>query len=307
MTARPARQVVDDVLFGAEPAGRVRAVRAGLAALLAVRIALSPYAGLAEQPPALFRPVWFLRLLEGMPPLEVIVAVQIVGTTAAVLAVIGWRERGTFLVAWTSLLFLGGLRASRGKIQHNDVLLLLVCVAVLLAPVGLRLLDRHRSKAYGWPVRTGIAVVALVYFFTGFHKLVTSGPAWVLSDNMRYVMYAAPLSGKAPTGAALVIADRPWLAHLVAAVTLALELGALAILIWPRVRPLFVTGVLALHLSIWLTHGLDYSMWAGVVVVLLIDWSAVIDRHAPPWVRDRLLAGDDAPTSPLGAGRSSPD
>lgn len=287
------RAAVDGFLFGAEPAGRLRAVRAGLSLLLALRIALSPYPGLADQPPALFRPVWYLQLLDRMPPVEVIVAAQVVGTVAAALALLGWRERGTFLVAWSSFLLLGGLRASRGKIQHNDILLVLVCVAILLAPVGVRLLDRHRSTRYGWPVRTAIAVVAIVYFSTGFQKLVTSGPAWVLSDNVQNIMYAAPLSGKAPTDAALVIATRPWLAHLVAAATMAIELGALTVLFWPRIRPLFLTGIVAMHLSIWFTHGLDYSMWAGAAAVVLVDWSEVADRYAPPWLRARLGATPD--------------
>jgi hypothetical protein len=126
-----------------------------------------------------------------------------------------------------------------------------------------------------------------VYFLTGLQKVITSGPAWVLSDNMRNVMYSAPLTGKAPTDAALLIADHAWLAHLVAAVTLGIELGFLSVLVWPRIRPLFVTAVIALHTSIWLTHGLDYSAWAATAIVLLVDWSAIVDRRAPRWVRDR--------------------
>ena len=55
--------------------------------LLGLRVALGPYRGLAEQPAALFRPVWFLTWLDRMPPVEVIVAVQVVGVLAAALAV----------------------------------------------------------------------------------------------------------------------------------------------------------------------------------------------------------------------------
>jgi hypothetical protein len=273
----------DRFLFGQEPAGRVRATRAGLALIVAVRVAFGPYRGLADQPPALFRPVWFLQLLDAMPSVEVIVAAQIFGTAAALLAVLGWRERGTLLVAFTSLLFLAGLRASRGKIQHNDVVLLLVVVVFLVAPVGQRLLDRRRSTRFGWPIRTSLTIVALAYFLTGFQKLVTSGPAWILSDNMRNVMYTAPMSGKAPTAQlSSFIAEQAWLSHLVAAATIGIEIGFLAILVWPRVRPLFVVASIALHSSIWLTHGLDYSAWAAVVVVVLIDWSAVAARVRRP-------------------------
>lgn len=284
------RRKADGFVFAPEAAGRLRATRMALAALIAVRLAFGPFRDLAGQPDALFRPVWFLTALHGMPPLGFIVAAQVVGIAAAALVVIGWRERGAFLAAWMSLLFLAGLRGSRGKIQHNELLLLLACVAILLAPVGCRLLDRRRSWRWGWPVHTAMAAIALVYFLTGFQKVVGSGPAWVLSDNMRNVLYLAARGNKAPTDAvALFVADRAWLAHLVAAATLAIELGFPAVLVWPRVRPYFVVAAVILHASIYLTHGLDYSAWAATTAIVLIDWSAiaVAVSSSPVWSRQR--------------------
>jgi hypothetical protein len=271
--------VLDAWLFAPGPAGRVRVIRALLALLLGLRVALGPYRGLAGQPEALFRPVWFLSWLDAVPSVVVIVAVQVVGTAAAALAVLGWRERGTFLVAWSSLLVLGGLRASRGKIMHNDVLLLLVAAVFVLAPVGLRARDRRRGPAWGWPVQAALVVVGGAYFLTGFQKVVASGPAWVLSDNLRNVLYRAAADGKAPTDAvALFIADRPLLAHAVAAATLAVELGFVAIWFRPRLRPWFVGASAALHVSIYLTHGLDYWLWIATTAVVLLPWDAALAR-----------------------------
>jgi hypothetical protein len=270
---------IDGFLFAPEAAGRLRATRAGLAALIAVRLAFGPFSELAGQPAALFQPVWFLQVLDRMPPLEVIVAVQVVGVLAALLAVLGWRERGTFLVAWSSLLFLGGLRASRGKIQHNELLLLLVALAFVLAPVGQRLWDERRSWRFGWSIHTGMAVIAAIYFLTGFQKVVGSGPSWVLGNNMRNVMYLAAAGDKAPTDAvALFVAERAWLAHLVALGTMVVELGAPSILVWPRIRVWFVGALLVMHTAIYLTHGLDYSAWALTAAIVLIDWAAVARR-----------------------------
>lgn len=275
------RERVDAWLFAAEPAGRIRVLRALLAIVIGARIALSPFRGLAGQPAALFRPVWFLRWLDHMPSVEVIVVAQVVGVAAAVLAAIGWRERWTFAVAWASLLGLAGLRASRGKVQHNDVLLLLVAAVVVFAPVVGRSW-RDRRPVSGWPVRTTLVVVAGAYFLTGFQKVVAGGPAWVLSDNLRNVMYAAALSDRAPTDrVALYVADRPWLAHVVALATLAIELGFVAILFRPRVRPWFVAASLALHTGVYLTHGLDYWMWVVTTAVVLVDWGAPA-RHDRP-------------------------
>lgn len=284
MTAALRRIVVgtDRWLFAPESAGRVRTMRAMLAALIALRLATGPAGGLGGQPAALFRPVWFLSWMEQMPSAGVLVTIQVVGVVAATLAVAGWRERGTFLVAWSSLLVLAALRASRGKIQHNDLPLVLVAGVLAAAPVGLRVLDPRRARAWGWPVRTSLVVVTVIYFLTGLQKLVTSGAAWVLSDNLRNVMYGARLNGKAPTDVvSLFIADRPWLAHLAALATLVIELGAVVALVRPRARPAYVVAVVLLHACIYLTHGLDYSMWAATAAIVLVDWDAWLRRFMP--------------------------
>jgi len=250
-----------------------------LTALIGLRLATGPYQGLVGQPAALFRPVWFLSWMDQMPSAGVLVVIQVVGIVGAALAMLGWRERGTFLAAWSSLLVLSALWASRGKVQHNDIPLLLMASVFVTAPVGVRLFDQRRSPAWGWPVRTSLLVVTGGYFLTGFQKVVASGPAWVLSDNLRNVMYGARLNGHAPTDqVSLFIADRPWLAHLVALGTLVVELGAIAALVRPRVRPWYLMAVTVLHVGIYLTHGLDYSMWVATSAIVLVDWQALLAR-----------------------------
>jgi hypothetical protein len=270
---------LDRWLFAPGPVGRVRAMRVLLAVVIAGRVGLGPYRGLAGQPAALFHPVWFLSWLPRMPSLGVIIALQAIGVAASVAVVAAWRERGSFLVAWTSLLVLAGLRASRGKIMHNDVPLILVGVVLLLAPVGQRVLDRRRTVGGGWPAQAALVVVGGAYFLTGFQKLVASGPAWVLSDNLRNVMYDAVSLGRgAAPSVALAVAERPWLAHVVALVTIVVELGAVTIFLWPRIRPWYLAATVALHVGVYLTHGLDYSAWIGTAAIVLIDWSAVLAR-----------------------------
>jgi hypothetical protein len=272
-------ETLDRWLFVPGPAGRVRTMRLLLALLIALRVGLGPYRGLADQPAALFRPVWFLSWLPHMPSVGQIAAIQVVGVVAGALAVVGWRERWTFAAAWASLLVLGGLRASRGKILHNDVLLLLVGFVVVLAPVGWRALDRRRRADAGWPVQAALLVVGGAYFLTGFQKVVASGPAWVLSDNLRVVMYRAAESGKAPTDVlSLYIADRAWLAHVLALATLVVELGAPVVWRWSRLRPWYWLATAALHVGIYLTHGLDYWAWIATTGIVLVDWSAVAVR-----------------------------
>ena len=251
-----------------------------LAAVIGLRIALGPYLDLAGQPPALFRPVWFLRALDAMPGVAAIVVLQVVGTVAAALAVVGWRRRAGFPVAWACLLVLAGLRSSRGKFLHNDALLLLAAVPFLLAP-AVRWRDQARSVRFGWPVHTATVVVAGAYFFSGLAKVLHSGPAWVFTDNLRYVLYQAADGGKVHfPDLTTWLADQAGLAHWLAAGVLLFELtfagGA------PR-RPgalstAYAAGAVALHAGTWLALGLDYWAWAAVVAVVLVDWSPVVER-----------------------------
>ena len=72
---------------------RLAALRIGLGGLLAARLASGPYPELATQPPALFRPISFLRLLDAMPSPEVVAVLQALALGAAVLATVGLLTR----------------------------------------------------------------------------------------------------------------------------------------------------------------------------------------------------------------------
>jgi hypothetical protein len=291
VTALVAR--IDGWLFAPEPEARLRLLRAGIAAVLAARCATGPFARLGGQPEALFQPVWLLEWLERMPSRDVLVALQVVGAAAGLLALVRVRERLTFAVATGSLLVLEACSASRGKVQHNALPLLLVaCVLVVAPTVRARRADPRPDARWGWPVRTSVVLVGGIYFLTGFQKVVSSGPAWVLSDNLRNVMYAAPLRGKAPTDSvSRAIAERAWLAHVVALATLVIELGGAAVIVWARARPAYVLAATSLHVGVWLTHGLDYSLWVATAAVVLIDWQEVVTR----WRRSERGSGSIAP------------
>ena len=88
-----------------------------------------------------------------------------------------------------------------------------------------------------------MVVLAGAYFTAGVEKLVHSGLEWVTGDNMRWVLYQAAAGGRvALRDIPLWIADRPWLAHVVAAGILATELTAPLVLVWRRFRPAFVVA-----------------------------------------------------------------
>jgi hypothetical protein len=268
-------------LFAPGSVERLAAVRIGLCAILAGRLAFGPYLELVAQPQELFRPISFMGLLPSMPPWGAVLGIQLLGIGAAILAAVGQRTRFTLPLAWACGVFLNGMLTSTGKVVHNDVLLLLCLVPLLVAPAGdawsfdsrrAALGPRARVSArYGWPVRTAAVVVAGAYFFAGLAKLLNSGPAWVTSDNLRWALYAS-----GDSGVALFVADRPWLSHLLAAATLLLELGFPLVLLFPRTAWLFVPGAVALHTGIWLAMGLDYSAQAATVVVVFVNWPSLV-------------------------------
>jgi hypothetical protein len=275
-------------LFAPGDPRRLAALRIGLGGLLAARLAGGPYPELATQPPALYRPISFLRLLDAMPSPEAVALLQSFALAAAVLATVGLLTRVTLPLAWLAALPLVAMTSSLGKVVHNDVLLLLCLVPLLPSRAGAAWsLDARqrpvaaRGPAFGWPVRTAMVVVSGAYFFSGLAKLLHAGPAWVASGNVRWVLYASSDSQPEPNPFALFVADRPVLAHLVAAATLAVELGFPLVLWRPRLAWLFVPAVVAMHAGIGLAMHLDYSVMAATVLVVMVDWPALADRLFP--------------------------
>lgn len=305
------RAWIDDTLWGAETAGRLFIVHVGLAVLIGARVALGSYRQLADTPDALVEPVAMLRWVHSMPPVGVFLAIQVVGTVAAIAAVCRWRVRWTFAVAWFAYLVLAGLRGSRGKVLHNDLLLLWVSAPFLLAPVVARwhgladLRQQVTRRATGWPVRAATAICALIYFYAGYNKLARSGLSWVTGDNMRYVMLWGPRVGSPVWGdLARWVGENIWVARGSAAFILGLELTFPIILFVRRLKGPYALATMFLHIGTWFLLGLDYWAWALTVPLVLIDWPAVALRVAAfsATRRERREVRGGEPAEQLGEG-----
>jgi hypothetical protein len=268
---------VDRWLFAPGPASRVWGLRIGLTAVMGVRLAITPYHQLSDQPAALFRPPPFLQALGQMPSEVVVLVAQGAGVVAALFVLAGRRVRLAFAATWVSFVFLEGLIDSRAKISHHQIPVILAAVPLLLAPAVASWRDRDDDARTGWPPRVAMVVVAGVYFFCGFAKLMKSGPAWFTSDNLRWVMASGARSAKPPTQAvAQFIADHDLLAHALALGTLAIELSFLLVLFRARLRPVYVAAAVSLHVGIWVTLGLDYWSWVAAVIVVVLPWENVL-------------------------------
>ena len=96
-------------------------------------------------------------------------------------------------------------------------------------------------------------VVAGGYFFSGFHKLATSGPEWFLTNNLRWILYGISDQNPRPITSAILLASHPLLTHIVAALTLLTEIAFPLILWKPSAGWFFIPAVVLLHAGIGIT------------------------------------------------------
>ncbi len=298
MSSEPRRgplRRLEGFVFAPEDARRLAALRIGLFALLALRLAITDFAFVADQPAALFDPVSLFHLLPEMPSSGIVHVLQPLGVVAALVAAAGLWPRVTFPLAFAIAVFLELMLNATGKIVHNDVLLILCLIPLLAVPrtacrewSATALVGRGRSDpagprrgiAYGWPVRTAMIIVGLAYLIAGLQKLRYSGLDWFTTDNLRYVLWSASDSHAEANGLGLFIADHDWLAHLFAAGTILLEVGFILCVPFAKLRWIMVPSVVALHVGIRLMMGLDYSAQWLTVVIVFVNWVWLADTVA---------------------------
>ncbi len=281
----------DRRLVAPGPADRLTLLRVLLASVIGLRILLRRWWVIADRPDDLFAPVPVLAWLPGQPGAAVIVTIWLAGLAAVGLTVqrsLTGRSAGvSFLASWLCLLVLAGLWGSSGKILHNDLLLLTVCVPVLFAGSPARSDRGTADVRWGWPVRAALVVLGVVYLLTGYQKLRHSGLEWVFSSNMSWVIrQGRPRVGE---DLARALADQLWLTQALAGGALLLELTAPVLLAVRRTRLVFAPAATVMHLSIWALLGLDYYGWVLAVWAVVLPSTALGDR-----LGRRFLAGSVA-------------
>ncbi len=213
-------------------------------------------------------------------PVALLVGLQIVGLLGVALVLARVRARVGFAVAWGAYVLLTALWGSSGKVLHNDVLTITVGVVLLAATVPARPGPGTVARS-GWAVHGALAVVGCVYLLTGAQKLVHSGPAWAFGDSMAWVLR----QGTSPLGEGLtrVVADQPVLTRALATGALVLELTAPLWLAVRVTRIPFAAAVAAMHTSIWVFLGLDYSAWVLTVAAVAVPTGLrAASRATPP-------------------------
>jgi hypothetical protein len=137
---------------------------------------------------------------------------------------------------------------------------------------------------YGFPVRAMLLTTGVAYFFSGFWKLASVGPAWIWSDNLANL--AARLAWSGFAGRFWIFERYAWLGPLAAFGTVAFELGFLAmVLVSLPTRILAIAAAFAFHLGTYLL--IDISFGSLLLCYLAqIDVAALLVRAGlvPPAV-----------------------
>jgi hypothetical protein len=221
--------------------------------------------------PALARPAWAILLV------------------ASLLGVLGLWTRWALAVATLAAAYLLGLPQLAGQPTHVHHLVWFLAL-LAASPSGDALsLDALRSgerlrdglrlhgRRYGVPLLYAWLLLAAVFFFPGLWKVVTSGSAWIAADNLRNLLHWKWLqNGLSPPRI-----DRwPGLLTLLAAMAVAFELSAPALLWHHHTRLVLLVGALLFHAFTAAFLGIHFGvLWACYVV--LIDWGRLARRRPP--------------------------
>jgi hypothetical protein len=209
---------------------------------------------------------WFVQALPIGPKLAR--AAQVVTAFSALCAAVGVVTRPALVVLLVSAFYLFSIAQLTGFVWHDMHLLWLVAL-LAVSPCGDVLgFDATRSfevtgERYATPLWFYRLLLSAIYFFPGLHKLLTSGVAWALSDNLRNQLYYKwAQHGVIP---AFRIDQHPALLAAGGLFVLGFELGFPLLVGFRRTRPYAALLGVAFHLlssaifripfaSLWLTY-----------------------------------------------------
>jgi hypothetical protein len=206
---------------------------------------------------------------------------RVLALSSGALALLGFHSRAALAVLTLTALPLYALSQFSGTVLH-DMHLFWFSTLLSVSPCGdVWALDgwgREPTRAaveYAIPAAICRALLGVVYFFPGLHKLLESGWAWGTAAHVVAQMHAKWFQMAALPG--LRIDRYPRLCSLGGHLVLAFELGFFPLASWRRTRPLAACLGLGFH---WATQAFLFipfvSLWACYVV--LVPWASLSRR-----------------------------
>lgn len=225
-------------------------------------------------------------------PISVEVAgpVLVVGLIACGMAIVGLFSRTSALVSVVLAFYLLGIPQSSGKVNHMHHVLLVGAVLALsrcgdaLSFDSIRLAIRRadqgevgaprRAVRYGLPIRLAMVIMAMVYFFPGFWKIASNGPAWIFSDNLHNQLLVKWFQLEEYTPA-LPIHELPYASQMGALTAVVFELGFPLALLWTRSRALWAVLGITFHNLTRILMNISF-MTLQAMYVMFVDWQRLL-------------------------------
>ena len=233
---------------------------------------------------------WFVNLLPINPTLARLA--QIVTAFSAFCALAGVMARPALVALTLSSFYLFSIAQLTGFVWHDMHLLWFVALLAASPCDDVLAFDARRSLdaqgvEYAAPLVCFRLLLSAIYFFPGLHKVLESGIAWVLSDNLRNQLYYKwAQHGVVPE---FRIDEYPWLLQLGGAFVLTFELGFPVLVLVRRTRPLAaLLGVFFHLLSAWIFRIPFASLWICYVALFDLRRPARAIEDALKRARDRL-------------------
>jgi hypothetical protein len=210
---------------------------------------------------------------------QVVEGLRIVAISAGATALLGyWSRVSCGLLALTATLLISFTQRA-GAVLHDMHLLWLLallsvsrCGDACSLDSGLRAVA-PASVAFGVPSAFARALLGVVYFFPGLHKLRAAGLDWGSAENVTGILYGKWFQhGRVPF---VRIDSLPWLLALGGTAVLLFELSFGVLAVWRRTRLLaFVLGC-CFHLA---TQAFFFIAFPSLVIcyVVLLPWPRLL-------------------------------
>lgn len=225
------------------------------------------------------------QLLPGIPPLGVLIALEVIRTILLVLLGLGVWTRGTSIATFAILLVTNGISFSFGKINHD---ILIVLTPLLLAftnwgdslSVDALVRKKPALQVPQWPLRLFALIIGLAFFNAAFVKVMTGWLSW--STQAAHNQFYALLDS---TGRMFWLTEAAARFHFAPAwelldwLTVIVEFSLLATVLWWRYFRLAVAATAVFHLGVLLVMAIAFS--ASIVAYgAFVSWAKLI---RPRW------------------------
>ena len=228
-----------------------------------------------------WHPIYLFEILglDARPTRAMFLTAHWAFVVAAVAGIAGIFTRAACAAVAVLFFYLAGVRFGFGQPHHDNVALMFGLAALPFAPVGARLsleslLARRRedpvptvAEGAALPIRFTQISVAIGYCAAGFSKMFMVGPEWLNGYTLQSIMLgtASPLSELAAADVGIV--------RIMSIGAVALQITFPICLFVPRLRWIYLPGVVGFHLSTWLTAGTGpYSALWGTALAAFIPF-----------------------------------